>query len=152
VKIEHLPAINALLNSTSTVLLFVGYLTIRRRGADRGVRAHAYLMLSALVVSATFLVSYLIYHYHVGEKSTKNMGLPIWLWLTYVSILFPHLVLAMVMLPMIFMTLYRAYQRQWERHRAIARPTFWIWLYVSVSGVVIYWMLYHLFPKMTASQ
>ena len=74
--------------------------------------------------------------------------LPGWLRSIYLAILFPHILLAAVMVPMILMTLLRAYRRQWTRHRRIATPTWWIWLYVSVTGVVIYWMLYHLFPSL----
>lgn len=146
--VEDFPAINAVLNGCSSVLLLLAYISIKQKR----VRRHAYLMVSALVTSALFLVGYLIYHYHVGEKSTAQMTwLPGWLRAVYLAILFPHLVLAMVMLPMIFMTLLRAYQRNWQKHRKIASPTFWIWMYVSVTGVVIYWMLYHLFPTMRPS-
>jgi uncharacterized membrane protein YozB (DUF420 family) len=110
------------------------------------VRYHATLMISAVVVSAAFLACYLVYHYKVGEKSSGLSPGP--LRTVYFAILFPHILLAAVMVPMILLALWRAYRRQWERHRRIARPTFWVWLYVSVSGVVIYWMLYHLFPTM----
>ena len=142
---ESLPILNATLNGIATALLVAAYIAIKRRR----VRLHMYLMLSALVVSAAFLTSYLIYHANVGEKSTAQMpGLPGWLRAVYRLILFPHILLAAVMVPMIGMTLWRAYHRQWTRHRRIARPTYWIWVYVSVTGVVIYWMLYHLFPRM----
>jgi uncharacterized membrane protein YozB (DUF420 family) len=147
-SIADLPAINAGLNSASTLLLIAAYVCIR----GKRVRPHAYLMISALVTSAGFLALYLYYHFHVGEVSTKGMTyLPRWLRGLYLAILFPHLILATGMLPMIVMTLIRAYQRNWVKHRRIARPTFWIWLYVSVTGVVIYWMLYHLFPMMKPS-
>jgi protein SCO1/2/putative membrane protein len=146
VSVELFPPLNATLNGLSAILLVTAYLLIRRGHW----RAHAYMMVSALLTSSAFLVCYLIYHTIVGEKSTKQMGLPPWLHFTYVwIILFPHLLLAVAMLPMIFITLRRAYRRQWDLHRKIARPTFWIWLYVSVTGVVIYWMLYHLFPTIT---
>jgi uncharacterized membrane protein YozB (DUF420 family) len=143
VSIQSLPILNATLNGLSTVLLVAAFIAIKRGR----VRAHATLMLSALLTSAIFLISYLIYHYRVGEKSTAGMTyLPGWLRGLYLLILFPHILLAAVMVPMIMVTLWRAQRRQWEKHRRIARPTFWIWLYVSVTGVVIYWMLYHLFP------
>ena len=142
--VHNFPAINATLNGASTVLLMVGYLLIKMRK----VRPHAYFMLAACATSAAFLTCYLIYHAVAGEKSS---GLPagtlrsIYLYV----LLFPHLVLAVVMVPMIIVTLLRAYQRKWAKHRRIAGPTFWIWLYVSVTGVIIYWMLYHLFPLLT---
>ena len=143
--IPDFPHINAGLNASSTVLLVIGYVLIKQRR----YRSHAVLMILASLVSAAFLACYLIYHYHVGEQSTKQMTwIPPWLRTVYLVILFPHLLMAIVMLPMIIMTLYRASRRQWEKHRRIAKPTFFIWLYVSVTGVVIYWMLYHLFPSM----
>jgi putative membrane protein len=144
---QQLPVINAVLNSISAVLL-VSAIVLIKSGITR---AHAAVIIAAVITSAAFLASYLTYHYHVGEKSTKAMGLPIWLRTIYFAILFPHLILAIGMLPMILMTLWRAYTRQWEKHRKLAKPTFWIWLYVSVTGVVIYWMLYRLFPTMSAS-
>src|SRR5207237_9815558 len=131
VKRDRLPAIDAILNGRAAVLLLVAYVCIRQGN----IRAHAYLMLSAVIVSAVFLGFYLFYHYHAGEKSTKNLGLPGWLRGIYLAILLPHLLLAMGMLPMIVVTLWRAYQRDWVGHRRISRPTFWIWLYVSVMGV-----------------
>jgi uncharacterized membrane protein YozB (DUF420 family) len=143
--IGDFPHLNAALNASSTVLLVIGFVLIKRGR----YRSHAVLMILASLVSAAFLACYLIYHFQVGEVSTKQMTwLPTWLRTVYLIILFPHLLLAMFMLPMIILTLYRAYRRQWERHRRIATPTFYIWLYVSVTGVVIYWMLYHLFPGM----
>jgi len=145
--IDSFPAINAILNSTSAILLVAAFVLIKRGQT----RAHAAAIISACCTSAAFLTCYLIYHYRVGEKSTSAMlYLPTWLRIVYRCILFPHLILATLMLPMIFTSLYRAYTRQWERHRRIAIPTFWVWLYVSVTGVIIYWMLYHLFPTMAA--
>jgi putative membrane protein len=143
--IQDFPHLNAALNAGSTVLLVIGFILIKQRH----YRSHAVMMILASLVSAAFLACYLIYHYHEGEKSTKHMTwLPTWLRTVYLLILFPHLLLAFFMLPMIVITHYRAYRRQWEKHRRIARPTFYIWLYVSVTGVIIYWMLYHLFPNM----
>jgi len=143
--IQDFPHINAGLNASSAILLVIGFILIKRGR----YRAHAVTMILASLVSAAFLACYLIYHYKAGEQSTKQMTwLPVWLRTVYLLILFPHLLLAFVMLPMIIMTHNRAYRRQWARHRKIARPTFYIWLYVSVTGVVIYWMLYHLFPSM----
>jgi uncharacterized membrane protein YozB (DUF420 family) len=95
-----------------------------------------------------FLAGYLTRYFVWGEHSSGlSAG---WLRTTYYWILFPHMLLAVVMLPMIAVALWRAYKRQWAHHHRIAAPTFWIWLYVSVTGVVIYWMLYHLFPAVRA--
>ena len=145
--VHDLPAVNASLNGLATVLLVAAYVVVkRRRVSPSAVWYHGALMIGAVAVSAAFLASYLVYHYHAGEKTS---GLkPGTLRTVYFAILIPHIILAAVMVPMILLTLWRASRRQWERHRRIARPTFWIWLYVSVSGVVIYWMLYHLFPTM----
>lgn len=143
--IVDLPHLNAALNSASTLLLVMGFAMIRRGH----VRAHATLMLAALATSAGFLASYLVYHYHAGEKSTAHMTwLPHGLRLAYLIVLFTHLVLATVVLPLILLTLWRAARRRWTRHRAIARPTLLIWLYVSITGVAIYACLYHLFPAL----
>ena len=142
-----LPHVNAALNAAATVLLIAGFVMIRRGRWQ----AHAACMIGATVMSAAFLTFYLIYHYQVGEQSTAAMTwLPKWLRYTYLAILAPHVILAMVMLPMILMAFLRTIQRRWDKHRFIARPTLWVWLYVSVTGVVIYWMLYHLFPGMKA--
>jgi protein SCO1/2/putative membrane protein len=134
-----LPAVNATLNSISCLLLCLGYFFIK----TGRWRAHAYTMVSAAIVSTAFLACYLTYHYLYGERSTRATHAPHWLRYTYLTILFPHLLLAVVMLPMIYLTLLRAYRRDWANHMRIARPTFWIWLYVSVTGVIIYFMLYH---------
>ena len=143
--IQAFPHINAGLNATSTFLLIVGILLIKRGR----YQSHAVMMILTALVSAAFLACYLTYHSIAGEQSTKQMSwIPPWLRIVYLIILFPHIALAFGMIPMIILTFYRAYRRQWVRHRKIARPTFYIWLYVSVTGVVIYWMLYHLFPSM----
>jgi uncharacterized membrane protein YozB (DUF420 family) len=140
-----LPPVNAALNGTSAILLTTAYVLIKRNR----VRAHAYTMIAALLSSAAFLTCYLIYHYNVPSK---GIGLPRGLFrTTYLIMLFTHIVLAVVMLPMIFMTLFRAYRRQWDKHRRIAQPTFWIWIYVSITGVLIYLILYHIVPSMSSS-
>jgi len=145
VRFADLPHLNAALNATSAILLIGAFVQIRRGRW----RTHATLMICATLTSAVFLAGYLIYHYHAGEQSTARMSwLPHWLRMVYLWILFPHLLLAMVMLPMIILTLWRASGRRWQPHRRIARPTLLVWLYVSVTGVTIYWMLYHLFPSM----
>lgn len=133
------PELNASLNTCSAVLLCAGLVSIKAKKW----RAHGYLMVSATVVSAVFLACYLTYHALHGEKSTRLSHAPHWLRGVYLSVLFPHLLLSLVMLPMIFLTLARAYRRDWPRHRRVSQPTLWIWLYVSVTGVVVYLMLYH---------
>jgi uncharacterized membrane protein YozB (DUF420 family) len=132
------PEVNATLNAASALLLATGFCFI----IAGKWRAHATCMISAAVVSAVFLGCYLTYHYLHGEKTTR-LHAHDWLRDVYLAILLPHLLLAVVMLPMIFMTLTRAARRQWPLHRRIALPTFWIWIYVSVTGVIVYWMLYH---------
>ena len=137
-----LPPVNAALNGTSALLLTIAYVFIKRNR----VHAHAYTMIAALLSSAAFLTCYLIYHYH---EPSKSVGLPRGVFRTsYLLMLFTHIVLAVVMLPMIGMTLFRAYRREWTKHKRIARPTFWIWMYVSITGVLIYLILYHLVPGM----
>lgn len=141
---ETLALLNAILNGTSAVLLVSAYVLIKRRR----IIPHVYLMLSAFVTSAVFLVFYVTSYVKYGDKTSGLQ--PGLLRTVYFVILVPHVILAVGMLPMIGMTIWRAYTRQWDRHRRLARPTFWIWLYVSVTGVVIYWMLYHLFPAVAA--
>lgn len=134
-----LPAVDAVLNAVSCILLCTGFVLIK----TGRWRAHATAMISATIVSTAFLVCYLTNHYLHGVHSTAHSHAPTWLKYTYRAILFPHLILAMVMLPMIYLTLLRAYLRDWINHKRIAVPTFCVWLYVSVSGVVIYFLLYH---------
>jgi len=143
---EQFALLNACLNGLSGLLLVVAYVAVKKKR----YYLHGYLMSAAIVSSAVFLVSYLTSKALHGEQSTSALGTsPIRI--IYFIILIPHVLLAVGMLPFIFVTVLRAYQRDWIRHRRIARPTFWIWLYVSVTGVIIYWMLYHLFPTMLAS-
>jgi uncharacterized membrane protein YozB (DUF420 family) len=130
--------VNATLNATSALLLAIAFLFIK---AGKW-RAHGYTMIAATVVSAVFLACYLTYHWMHGEKSTR-LHEHDWLRYVYLAVLLPHLLLAVGMLPLIYLTLFRAYNRQWDRHRRIALPSFWIWIYVSFSGVVVYFMLYH---------
>ena len=140
--VHDLPIVNASLNGASAILLGAGYLCIKRRK----VRAHATLMISAVVTSAIFLGCYIVYHVSVAPKS---IGLPHGAIRTgYLILLASHVILAIGMLPMIFVTLWRAYHRQWKQHLAIAPPTFWIWFYVSVTGVVVYAFLYHIAPAL----
>src|SRR5262249_21500301 len=125
--IEYLPALNALLNGTSAVLLSLGYVFIRRGQ----VKKHRFLMLAALTTSALFLVSYLIYHYNAG--ATRFQG-PSWAKTLYFLILIPHTILAAVMVPFILITVFRALRSRFDKHRRVARWTLPVWLYVSVTG------------------
>lgn len=136
--IQDLPTLNASLNSISGVLLLSGYIAIKKNKRI----LHRNLMISALVVSAAFLTSYLIYHFHVPSKKFPDLG---WIKTVYFLILFPHIILAAVMVPMILKTFWHAYKQEWEKHKKIARITFPIWMYVSVTGVIVYMMLYHWF-------
>jgi uncharacterized membrane protein YozB (DUF420 family) len=133
------PELNASLNAISAILLLIGYCLIK----SGRWRAHGWTMASATFVSAVFLACYLTYHILHGERSTKLSHAPHWLRTIYLCVLFPHLLFAVAMLPMIYLTLLRAYRRDWINHLKIARPTFWIWMYVSLSGVVVYLLLYH---------
>jgi len=139
---EVLAAINATLNGTSGILLIIAYVLVLKRQ----YRAHATLMIAALITSAIFLCFYLYSQYAFGDRSSglKHGTLRTF----YLCLLASHVLLAVGMLPPIVMTVWRAYKRQWVSHRKIARVTIWVWLYVSVTGVVVYWMLYHLFPSL----
>ena len=135
---SDLPTVNAILNSTSTLLLITGFVFIRRKN----IKAHKVCMLSAASVSALFLISYVIYHNQVGYTRFTGEGV---IRIVYFAILLPHTVLAVVALvPLVFITLFLALRESFPRHRRIARWTLPVWLYVSVTGVLIYWMLYHL--------
>jgi uncharacterized membrane protein YozB (DUF420 family) len=134
-SVTDLPTLNALLNTTSFLLLISGYLSIRR-GKNR---RHRNFMVAALTTSALFLGSYLVYHYQVGSKPFQGQGVirPI-----YFSILLSHTVLAMAIVPMVGVTFFRALRESFEKHRKIARWTLPLWLYVSITGVLIYLLLY----------
>jgi len=132
------PVIDANLNGTSAVLLLVGRGLIKRGR----MAAHRAVMITALVSSSLFLTSYLYYHYHVGSVHFQGQG---WSRPVYFSILISHTILAATIVPMIIITLSRALRKRFDRHRAIAHWTYPLWLYVSVTGVVIYLMLYKLF-------
>ncbi|MBI3458486.1 MAG: DUF420 domain-containing protein [Candidatus Rokubacteria bacterium] len=137
--VSRLPAVNAFLNGTSAILLTVGFLCIRRKN----VAAHRASMLSAFGVSALFLVSYLVYHYQAGSVPFQGRG---WIRPVYFTLLLSHIVLAALIVPLALLTIHRAWTERFDRHRRIARWTLPIWLYVSVTGVLVYWMLYHLAP------
>ena len=138
--VSPLPAVNAFLNGTSAALLTAGYCFIRQRK----VPAHKTCMLTAFGVSSLFLVSYVIYHYHAGSKPFGGHG---WIRGVYYPLLISHLSLAAVIIPLALTTIYRAWREQFARHMRLARWTLPLWLYVSVTGVVVYWMLYHLTPQ-----
>lgn len=139
---DDLPTVNAALNATSALLLTTGYVFIRRGR----VVPHAVCMLTATGVSALFLASYLYYHFAVKAGTPTEFVGPDWVRFIYLYlILLPHTLLAAAMLPMILLTLYRACRRDWPRHVRIARWTLPIWLYVSITGVIVYLMLYHIY-------
>ena len=136
-----LPTVNACLNATSGVLLVLGFLAIRRKD----VAAHRRWMLAALGCSSLFLVSYLVYHFSVGAVTRFQGPAPVRR--VYLAILVSHTILATAVVPLAIVTLVRALRERFDRHRRIARITLPIWLYVSVTGVVVYWMLYHAYPS-----
>jgi len=139
--ISDLPAINASLNLVSTVFISTGWYFIRH-GAWR---RHMACMITAVISSTGFLAGYLVYHMHVGEKSTHFAAQGI-VRLVYFAMLSSHILLAFVTLPLVILTLTPVFRRRWERHKRIARWTIPIWLYVSVTGVLVYLMLYKWFP------
>ena len=130
-----LPSVNAVLNATSAVLLLAGFAAIRAKR----IAVHMSLMLAALGVSILFLTSYIFYHVHVGSVHFPGTG---WIRPVYFTLLITHTVLAIVILPLVSRTLFLAVRKRFDAHRAIARWTLPLWLYVSVTGVVVYWMLY----------
>jgi putative membrane protein len=136
-QIADLPALNASLNALATTLLIAGYICIRRGRRD----LHKRCMLGALATSAAFLVSYVTYHYYAGSRPFPGQGL---VRIVYFSILIPHVLLAATILPLALVTTALGLRSQFDRHVRIARWTFPIWLFVSVTGVVIYLMLYQL--------
>jgi len=131
-----LPTLNAALNATSAILLVTGYSFIRLRR----VTAHRACMLLALLASALFLTSYVVYHARVGSIPYRGSG---WLRPAYFTILISHTVLAVAIVPLVAITVARAVRTDFARHAAIARITLPIWIYVSITGVVVYLMLYH---------
>jgi uncharacterized membrane protein YozB (DUF420 family) len=134
-SVHDLPAVNATLNALSGILLLTGYVLIRRRRIDQ----HRLCMLAAFATSSLFLVSYVIYHAQVGSVRFTRQGIvrPI-----YFTILITHVTLAAVVLPLAIVTLTRGLRGRFASHRAIARWTFPIWMYVSVTGVLVYTLLY----------
>lgn len=137
IALTDLPSVNAALNSLSAVFLFTGYLFIKSGNRN----AHRNCMLAAFGCSILFLISYLIYHFQVGSVPFKRQG---WIRPAYFTILLTHTVLATAVVPLALITLTRALRERFDAHRRIARWTLPVWLYVSVTGVVVYWMLYWL--------
>jgi len=140
--ISYLPHFNACLNATSFVLLSAGYFFIR----SGKVAAHRACQISALGVSILFLASYLTYHFNHGTTRFQGTGLsrPI-----YFTILTTHTILAVVIVPLVVMTFYRAFRMDFVKHRRIARITLPLWLYVSITGVIVYLMLYQIYPAVS---
>ena len=138
--ISYLPHVNACLNSASALLLFTGYTFIRKRN----IAAHRACQIGALCISILFLVSYLTYHFNHGATRFQGTGLvrPI-----YFTILTTHTILATVIVPLVILTFYRAFRNDFARHRRIARITLPLWLYVSITGVIVYLMLYQIYPS-----
>ncbi len=132
-------ALNATLNGTSAILLAGGYIAIRQSK----ISLHKRFMISAFVVSCAFLISYLIFHYRVGHVPFQGQG---WIRPVYFVLLASHTILAIVIVPMILITLRRAFTERFDKHRALARWTLPLWFYVCVTGVIVYWMVYQMYP------
>jgi putative membrane protein len=136
--IANLPHLNAALNAMATVLLVTGWLLIKRRR----IQQHRAVMIAAVATSAAFLTSYVIYHANAGSRPFPGTGL---IRTVYFAILIPHVILAAVSLPPILITFVRGLRRDDMRHRQLARRTLPVWLFVSVTGVIVYVMLYRLY-------
>jgi uncharacterized membrane protein YozB (DUF420 family) len=135
IPLASLPALNACLNAASAFFLLLGYSFIRRGKMN----PHRICMLAAFACSTVFLASYLYFHFHAGLIRFGGQG---WIRPVYFAILISHTTLAIVIVPMVLVTLSRALRAKFDRHRSIARWTFPLWLYVSVTGVIVYWLLY----------
>ena len=143
--IQDLPLINACLNGLATVFLTLGFIFIKRGNKT----AHRNCMVSAFVISAVFLACYLIYHFSTGATRFVE---PAWFKPIYLAILIPHIIFAVVILPLIFMTFSRALKERFELHKKIARWTWPLWMFVSITGVLIYLLLYQVFPQPKGSK
>ena len=139
-SLSDLPAVNAGLNALSAILLTAGYLFIKRNNWV----AHRNCMIGALVASTIFLSCYLYYHFHKGRTVFSD---PAWFRPIYLTLLLTHTILAVAIVPMIFITVSRAAKARFELHKKIARWTWPIWMYVSITGVLIYFLLYQIFPQ-----
>ncbi|HYV30599.1 MAG TPA: DUF420 domain-containing protein [Candidatus Binatia bacterium] len=138
--LSQLPVVNASLNAISAVFLTAGFLFIKRKNQS----AHRNCMIGALVASALFLACYLYYHFHAGRTVFTH---PAWFRPIYLTLLFTHTVLAVTIVPMIIITVRRAARQRFDLHKQIARWTWPLWMYVSVTGVLIYYLLYVQFPQ-----
>ncbi len=136
-SVYDLPTLNAVLNSASFILLLSGFYFIRQKR----ISAHRACMIAAVIVSLLFLTSYLIYHAQVGSVKFTKTG---WIRPVYFTILLTHTVLAVAIVPLAAITLFRALKERFDKHRKIARWTLPVWLYVSITGVAIYFMLYQI--------
>ena len=139
--VQDLPFINACLNGLATVFLTLGFVFIKKGNKI----AHRNCMISAFVTSAVFLACYLTYH--INTSAVTRFVEPAWFRPIYLVLLLTHVVLAVVILPLIFITLSRALKERFEQHRKIARWTWPLWMYVSITGVLIYLLLYQVFPQ-----
>ena len=135
--VRDLPGVNAVLNATAATLLVTGYVLIK----NRREAAHKACMLAATACSALFLISYLVYHAQVGSVKFQGQGT---IRTVYFAILLSHTVLAVVNVPLVILTLVRAFKGDRERHKKIARITLPLWIYVSITGIFVYWMLYRM--------
>jgi uncharacterized membrane protein YozB (DUF420 family) len=138
--VHDLPAVNATLNGMSAVLLAAGFVCIKRKK----VAAHRACMIAAFATSVIFLICYLTYHYLAGITRFQE---PAWFRPWYLTLLTSHTILAAVIVPLILMTLYRALKERFDLHKKIARWTWPLWLYVSITGVAVYLILYQIFPQ-----
>ena len=140
--VSFLPTFNAILNATTGILIVSGFILIRRRR----IAAHRACMIAAVICSSLFLISYLVYHVGFGAGVTRFTGTG-WVRTAYHTILISHTILAVTIVPFVIVTLRRALRGEFVRHRRIARWTFPMWLYVSVTGVIVYLMLYQFYPS-----
>ena len=136
-SVTDLPTVNATLNAISSVLLITGWILIRRGERKR----HEQVMLAALLTSTLFLISYVVYHANVGSVPFKGTG---WIRTVYFAVLIPHVILAAAIVPPVLITVSRGLSKKYDKHRRIARWTLPLWLYVSVTGVIVYLMLYQM--------
>lgn len=136
-SLSYFPAINATLNGTAAVLL----VTAKRLIHQRRIEAHRRTMIAAFSTSVVFLICYLYYHAHAGVLHFAGQG---WRRPVYFTLLTSHTLLAIVIVPLILISLSRGLKRQYVKHKRLAPLTYWLWLYVSVTGVVVYYLLYHL--------
>ena len=137
--LDQLPAVNATLNALATCFIIGGLIFIKRGNK----KAHISCMVTAIIVSAAFLTCYLVYHYAYPVTKFTHPG---WPKVIYLTILFTHIPLAMLVVPLVLLTVIPAFRQRFDRHKRVARWTYPVWLYVSVTGVLIYMMLYQWFP------